>query len=134
MAKETHKDDDQGKTGSQARPFRDYTAFMDASAAGVNVALKSSAEFWSAVGAMGQEMTQFAAGQLRHTMELPVALTRCADPREAFAVGCDHARTATQQFLDETSKIIDLEVQMSQRCLAPLQVLTKETLEQLGKR
>jgi Phasin protein len=134
MAKETHKGDDQEKTASQTRPFRDYTAFMDASAAGVDVALKSSAEFWSAVSAMGQEVTEFAAGQLRHTMELPVALTRCADPREAFEVGCNHARMATQQFLDETSKIIDLEVQMSQRCLAPLQDLTKETLGQLGKR
>ena len=134
MAKETHKSDDQEKTASQTRPFRDYTAFMDASAAGVNVALKSSAEFWSAASAMGQEMTQFAAEQLRQTMELPVALTRCADPREAFEVGCDHARTATQQFLDEASKIADLEVEMSQRCLAPLQDLTKETLGQLGKR
>jgi len=133
MAKETRKDDDQGKTGSQASPFRDYTAFMDAGAVGVNVALKSSTEFWSAAGAMAQEMTQFAAVQLQHTMELPVALTRCADPREAFEVGYDHARMATQQFLDEASKIIDLEVQVSQRCLAPWQDLTKETLGQLGK-
>jgi Phasin protein len=131
MTKETHKG--QGTTGSQSSPFRDYTAFMDASSAGLNVALKSSAEFWSAASAIGQEMAQFAAGQLRHTMELPVALTRCADPREAFQVGCDHARTATQQFLDEASKISDLEAQMSQRCLAPLQDLTKETLGQLGK-
>jgi Phasin protein len=132
MTKEIHKG--QGTTGSQTRPFQDYTAFMDASSAGLNVAFKSSAEFWSAASAMGQEMTQFAAGQLRQTMELPVALTKCADPREVFEVGCNHARMATQQFLDEASKIVDLEVQMSQRCLAPLQDLTKETLGQLGKR
>jgi hypothetical protein len=134
MAKETRRDDDQRETGSQTRPFRDYTAFIDASSAGLNVALKSSAEFWSAASAMGQEMTQFAAGQLRQTMELPVTLTKCADPREAFEVGCNHARMAMQQFLDEASKITDFEVQMSQRCLAPLQDLTKETLGQLGKR
>lgn len=107
---------------------------MDASSAGLNVALTSSAEFWSAVSALGQEMAQFATGQLRQTMELPVALTKCTDPREAFEVGCNHARTATQQFLDEASKIVDLEVQMSQRCLAPFQDLTKETLGRLGKR
>jgi Phasin protein len=134
MTKETHKGDVQGTTGSQTRPFRDYTVFIDASSAGLNVALTSSAEFWSAASAMGQEMTQFAAGQLRQTMELPVALTKCADPREAFEVGCNHARMATQQFLDEASKIVDLEVQMSQRCLAPFQDLTKETFAQLGKR
>jgi Phasin protein len=124
----------QGTTGSQPSPFRDYTAFIDASSAGLNVALTSSAEFWSAASAIGQEMAQFAAGQLRQTMELPVALTKCADPREAFEVGCNHARMATQQFLDEASKITDLEVQVSQRRLAPLQDLTKETLGQLSKR
>jgi Phasin protein len=132
MTKETHEG--RGTTGSQPSPFRDYMAFMDASSAGLNVALTSSAEFWSAASAMGQEMAQFAAGQLQHTMELPVALTKCADPREAFEVGCNHARTATQQFLDEARKIGDLEAQMSQRCLAPLQDMTKETLGRLRKR
>jgi Phasin protein len=134
MTKETHKGDVQGTTGPQTRPFRDYTAFIDASSAGLNVALTSSAEFWSAASAMGQEMAQFATGQLQQTLELPVALTKCADPREAFEVGCNHARMATQQFLDEARKLGDLEVQMSQRCLAPLQDLTKETLGQIGKR
>jgi hypothetical protein len=112
----------------------DLAALVDSNGANIAAFVKASEALWTGMTAMGQEMAQFASNRLRENMDLSGSVMQCGDPREAFRLECDYARNATRQYLDETSKLLGIAAETSQRSWAPIEELTKETLGRISRR
>ena len=112
----------------------DLAALVDSNGANIAAFVKASEALWTGMTAIGQEMAQFASARLRENMDLSGSVMQCGDPREAFRLECDYARNATRQYLDETSKLLGIAAETSQRSWAPIEELTKETLGKISRR
>ena len=134
MTKESRKAAETGSGGSQAKYAPDLESLMDANGANLNAFMKANEALWSGMAAIGQEMMQFASTRLKENVELSGSVMQCGDPREAFRMECDHARSATQCYLDEASKLMGLAADVSQRSWAPIEDLTKKTLGRLNQK
>lgn len=132
------KDRKQGLEGIDAasshRTDTDLSGILDANGAGVQAFVQSSEALWQGMATIGQEMMQFATARMRESMDLSGSVMQCGDPREAFRIECDYARSATRQYLDETHKLLGIAAETSQRSWAPIEHLTKETLGRLNQR
>jgi hypothetical protein len=113
----------------------DFSELIGANGSNLGALVKSSAALWSGMAAIGQEMIHFAGTRLRDNMELSGSVMQCGDPREAFRLECDYAKTTTQQYLNAASKLMNLAAEMSQRSWIPLvEDAADETLSRLNKR
>ena len=112
----------------------DLAALVDSNGANIAAFVKASEALWTGMTAIGQEMAQFASARLRENMDLSGSVMQCGDPREAFRLECDYARNATRQYLDETSKLLGIAAETSQRSWAPIEELTRETLGKISRR
>jgi hypothetical protein len=133
MPKEVKKADvGNGAPAAMATP--DLAALVDSNGANIAAFVKAGEALWTGMTAMGQEMAQFASNRLRENMDLSGSVLQCGDPGEAFRLECDYARNATRQYLDETSKLLGIAAETSQRSWAPIEELTKETLGRINRR
>jgi hypothetical protein len=133
MPKEAKKTD-VGNGAPAATVTPDLAALVDNNGANIAAFVKASEALWVGMTALGQEMAQFASARLRENMDLSGSVLQCGDPGEAFRLECDYARNATRQYLDETSKLLGIAAETSQRSWAPIEELTKETLGRIGRR
>lgn len=127
------------KTGATATPAAqavmpelDYEAIAMASGSAMQALMRSSDAILRGMMALSQEMTEFANARLRQNVERSESLLHCADPAEAFDVQCDFAQKATQQYLEETNRLMSLATQVGGKCWEPIQDCTKETLGRLN--
>lgn len=134
MAKDRKQNMDPSDLTSSQQSPADLSAILDANGAGVQAFIQSSEALWQGMTAIGQEMVQFATSCMRESMDLSGSVMQCGDPREAFRIECDYARSATRQYLDETHKLLGIAAETSQRSWAPIEHLTKETLGRLNQR
>src|SRR5262249_59849451 len=134
MPKEARKQTNGGDGESKAVVTPDLAAFIDSNGANVAALVRASEALWTGMTAIGQEMAQFASTRLRENMDLSGSVMQCGDPREAFRLECDYARNATRQYLDETSKLLGIAAETSQRSWAPIEELTRETLGRISRR
>ena len=134
MTKQSHKTAEAGNGGFQPNIAPDLESLMNANGANLNALMKANEALWSGMAQIGQEMVQFASSRLKASVELSGSVMQCGDPHEAFRLECDHARTATQRYLDEASKLMGLAAEVSQRSWAPIEDLTKETLGRLNQK
>jgi len=133
MPKEVKKADvGNGAPAATATP--DLAALVDSNGANIAAFVKAGEALWTGMTAMGQEMAQFASTRLRENMDLSGSVLQCGDPGEAFRLECDYARNATRQYLDETSKLLGIAAETSQRSWAPIEELTRETLGRISRR
>ena len=112
----------------------ELAALVDTNGANIAAFVRASEALWSGMTSMSQEMMQFASTRLRENMDLSGSVLQCGDPREAFRLECDYARSATRQYLDEAGKLLAIAADTSQRSWAPIEELTKETLGRLSRR
>lgn len=133
MPKEVKKAD-VGNGAPAAAVTPDLAALVDSNGANIAAFVKAGEALWTGMTAMGQEMAQFASNRLRENMDLSGSVLQCGDPGEAFRLECDYARNATRQYLDETSKLLGIAAETSQRSWAPIEELTRETLGRISRR
>lgn len=91
--------------------------------------IKASEAMLNGMMSFGQEMSQFATARLRENMEFTSTVMRCGDPQEAVRLEMDYARHATQQYLNEASKLMQIATEVSQKGWEPLETVTRETLK-----
>jgi hypothetical protein len=91
--------------------------------------IKASEAMFNGMMSLGQEMSEFATARLRENMEFTSTVMRCGDPQEAVRLEMDYARHATQQYLDEASRLMNMATELSQNGWAPLEAATRETLK-----
>jgi hypothetical protein len=91
--------------------------------------IKASEAMFSGMMTLGQEMGEFATARLRENMEFTSTVMRCGDPQEAVRLELDYARHATQQYLDQASRLMQRATELSQNGWAPLEAATRDTLK-----
>lgn len=111
----------------------DFSTVFQSNGAAFAAAMKASEAMLHGLSEMNREMLNFAGDRLRKSFETSESLMGCHDPAEAFSVQCDHARRATQAYLDEATRIMGLAAKMSEECLEPIESQAREALDQLGK-
>jgi hypothetical protein len=91
--------------------------------------IKASEAMFSGMMILGQEMGEFATARLRENMEFTSTVMRCGDPQEAVRLELDYARHATQQYLNQASRLMQRATELSQNGWAPLEAATRDTLK-----
>ena len=75
---------------------------------GANALARANAALARGAVALCEEMFSFANARLRHNIETGETLRRCKSPTEILETQADYARTATEQYLAEPIKLMDL--------------------------
>ena len=91
--------------------------------------IKASEAMFNGMMTFGQEVSEFATSRLRENMEFTSTVMRCGDPQEAVRLEMDYARHATQQYLTEASKLMQIASEFSQKGWAPLEAATRDSLK-----
>jgi len=91
--------------------------------------IKASEAMFSGMMTLGQEMGEFATARSRENMEFTSTVMRCGDPQEAVRLELDYARHATQQYLNQASRLMQRATELSQNGWAPLEAATRDTLK-----
>src|SRR5262245_28380504 len=91
--------------------------------------IKASEAMFNGFMTLGQEVSDFATSRLRENMEFTSTVMRCGDPQEAVRLEMDYARHATQQYLTEASKLMQIAQEFSQKGWAPLEAVTRDSLK-----
>ncbi|MFM9845387.1 MAG: phasin family protein [Dongiaceae bacterium] len=91
--------------------------------------IKASEAMFNGMMTLGQEMGEFATARLRENMEFTSTVMRCGDPQEAVRLEMDYARHATQQYLNQASRLLQRATELSQSGWAPLEAATRDTLK-----
>src|SRR5215831_17319703 len=112
----------------------EVAALVETNGANIAAFIKASEALWSGMASMSQEMMQFASARMRENIDLSASVLQCGDPREAFRLECDHACTATKQYLDGANRLLSIGADTSHRSWAPIEELTKETLGRISRR
>ncbi|WP_162913187.1 phasin family protein [Rhodospirillaceae bacterium SYSU D60014] len=130
MAKSTERND----APDGVAPNADYLSLFQPNDATMDAMVKASDAMLKGVAALGQEMVDFANTRVKQNLETSQSLMGCNDLSQAFGLQCDFARTATQHYLQEANKLMNLTASMTRQSWAPLEERTKETLSRLNGR
>ena len=79
------------------------------------------------------EVTSFVNARVNQDVELGQALFRCGKWSDVMDLQQDWMRQATQDYLDEASRLIDLASQVAKNNWEPIFERTNHTLTSLGK-
>ncbi len=107
----------------------DASDVFEANGAAFAAALKASEAMFAGVAEINREVMSFAGDRLRQGVETSGSLIGCHDPAEAFGVQCEHARRATQAYLEEATRLMTLAAKLSDECLQSMAAQTRETIE-----
>lgn len=110
----------------------DYTALFQSNGAAFAAAMKSGEAMLHGMAEINREVMTFAADRLRKNFEMSESLLGCRDPAQALGVQVDHAQKATQAYFEEATRLVDMATRLSEECLQPIEIQTRETLGQLG--
>jgi phasin protein len=100
---------------------------------GANALATVNAALVRGAAAFCEEMFYFANARLRHNVETSQNVSRCKSPTEFLETQADYARTATEQYLVEPIKLIDLAAKATMESWAPVQRLAQPAGETAGR-
>ncbi len=87
----------------------------------------------SGIAALDSEIMGFADTRLRAYTESPKSLVDCKDAEQVFRIQREFAESATQQYLDQTNKLLAIMAKMTEVLWTPLHEHTRQTLRGLTK-
>lgn len=111
----------------------EMTALWGPNGDNFDAVVKANEALASGMAAWGQEVMTFANRRLAENMQRSESLLQCKDPESAFRLGCDFAKTASEQYLEETERFVKLVARISRDCWAPLEKRTQEALHETVK-
>lgn len=111
-----------------ATEIPDYRTVIEANGAAFAAAMKAGEAMLHGFAAMNSEMLNFAGERMRKSLETSESLMGCHDPAQAFNVQCEHARRATQAYLEEATRLMSLAAKVSEDCLQPIESQARESL------
>ena len=115
-------------TNGSAETRPDMQSVFETNGAALAAAMQASEAMFQGLAELNREMMNFASDRLRKGFETSESLMGCQDPAQAFGVQCDHARGATQAYLEEATRLMGLAAKMSDRCLESIEVQARENL------
>lgn len=114
-------------------PKIDYERMMALSSANVDAVMKSSEAVLKGLAKLNEELVTFTNSQLKGQVEGSQAIAQCGNWSEAFETQMSLARTATEQYLAETSKLANLAAEVTMASWAPFQTYLKASLKEQGE-
>jgi hypothetical protein len=130
MAKATEASD----IAKTATERANYLGLLESNGANLDAAMKATDAMMKGMAAFGQEMVDFTNERLRQNIETSQSLMGCNDMSQAFGLQCGFAQAATQQYLQEASKLMTLAAEVTRESWAPIEARTRETLARLNNR
>ncbi len=99
----------------------------------LNAFVQANEAIMDSMAALGGEVMEFGNKRVRENIERTEALMRCNDPTEAFRIQHEFFQSATQQYLEQTNKVLTIMTKMTGNFWAPMEESTRETLRNLNK-
>ena len=115
-------------------PQLDFENMIDTNGRNLRAVMRANEVMLESMTAFGREVMEFGNTRLRHDLETSGSFMRCGDGMEAFGLQCDYLRLATQQYVEETNKLVSLGGRMAQDCWAPLEDRTRAALTEMNQR
>ena len=97
----------------------------------LDVFLQANEEIMKGMAALSSEMMDFSNRRLGEFTKRSESLVGCKHVDQAFRIQYEFAQTATQQYLDQTTKMLSIMTKMTQNFLNPLQEQTRQVLRDL---
>ena len=92
--------------------------------------IKANEALASGVAALSQEVFGFAGKRAGETISHSESLVQCKDAGEALELNYDFAQKATQQYLEEASRLLALTSDISRQYWAPLEERTRKAIDE----
>lgn len=110
----------------------DYQAVIGGTGENLAAVMKSSEAVLQGMANIGNEVVSFANRRLQENMMTSQDFSQCRDVAQAFRLQCDYTRKATEQYMEEFSKIMELASSIARDSLTPLEERTRETLRRIN--
>ena len=95
--------------------------------------LQANKAIMKGMAVLSSEMMDFGNRQLHEFTKRSESLVGCKDAEEAFRIQCDFARSATQQYLDQSNNLLTILAKTAGDFWAPLQEHTRQALRDLNE-
>ncbi len=102
------------------------TATMDAF-------LRASEAVLKGMASLNEEVMSFADKRMRASIDTSQSLVKCSNFAEAMELQSEFARSATEDYMEEASKLLNLSAEVTKEGIAPWEAQAKETAALLGK-
>ena len=110
----------------------DYQLLIDGNSDNLAAVMRSSEAVLQGMASLGNEVVSFAGKRIEENMATSQDLTQCRDVEQAFRLQCDFARKATEQYLEEARKMMDLASSMARESFTPFEERTRQTLRRMN--
>jgi hypothetical protein len=117
----------QSETGNTF-PHVDYERLMALSSANADAFMKASEAMLKGLAQLNGELVSFTSSRLKEQVEGSQAIAQCSNWSEAFEKQMSMARTATEQYLSEASKLASLATELTMASWAPFETYLKTSV------
>ena len=104
------------------QPQQDAT--LDGNREGFELFIQSNEAIMSGMAALSAEMIEFGNRRIRENIACSESLSHCSEAEEALRVQYEFYQAATQQYLDQTNRMLNLMTKITGDFWAPLQERT----------
>jgi hypothetical protein len=108
-------------------------ASSDETSHALNAFVQANEAIMDSMAALGAETMEFGTKRVRENIERTESLMQCNDPAEAFRIQHEFFQSATQQYLEQTNKVLTVMAKVTGKFWAPLEESTRETWRNLNK-
>lgn len=117
----------------QAAEQPEQDATFDGNRESFELFIQSNEAIMSGMAALSAEMIDFGNRRMRENIACSESLSHCSDAEQALRVQYDFYQAATQQYLDQTSRMLTLMTKLTGDFWAPLQDRTIAAMRETGK-
>ena len=117
----------------QAGETFDLGAFARSNGEAFETFIKANQAMMGGWAALNQELMSFTDRRLREGFERTESLIGCSNPEDAFKLQCGFAKTAGEDYVAETQKLMGLMMEISRDCWAPVEDRTRQALQGIGQ-
>lgn len=113
-------------------PFAMMSGMASMNGAAMEAFLRASETTLKGMGVLSEEMMNFADKRFRASVETGQCLAKCVTFAEAIELQSKFARSATEDYLAEAGKLLNMSVQVAKDGMAPIESQVKETLSTIN--
>jgi hypothetical protein len=106
---------------------------MDNSNVDLEAFVRANEAIMNGMAAISSEMLTFGNKRLRENIERSESLVDCKDAEQAFRIQIEFIRSATQQYLEQTTNMLSIMTKMTENFFTPFQERTRESLRDWNK-
>jgi hypothetical protein len=119
--------------GNGGLPKVDYERMMALSSANVEAVMRASEAMLKGIAKLNEELLGFTSLRFKEQVEGGRAIAQCGNWSEALERQVSLARSATEQYLAEASKLASLATEITMASWAPLQSRFQASMGELGR-